>query len=146
MSLPLGEMPRDPVELAKRRAETVSHDSFEHTAEDERMLAELDYAASELGFIGQTYYVDTNRTLIIPASFDEDSRVSYFDLYDGAFEARLVTFARISIGRLIGGTSIRALCLGFSSALLLPFFETTPETDLVFAPVLAVNSMVAVPD
>jgi hypothetical protein len=135
------DMPRNPKELAGIRAEEMPMDSFEHRESDARLLAELDYAASQLGFIGQNYFIEANRTLIIPKSWDRSEAVSYTDIFGVIFEAELTTYARVSIGRIVGNRAVRALCLAFDKALLLPYFDYTRDTDMVYVPVLAINSI-----
>lgn len=137
-----GGMPRTPVELAELRAEqaSVGH-GFEQTPQDERLLAELDHAAEELGFTDSSYFVESGRALIVPASFDADRPVAYTSLFGLSFEGSFATYSKVHIGRLIGGESIRAVCLTFGEAILLPFFDPLEEGDLLHVPVLAVDSM-----
>jgi hypothetical protein len=135
------EVPRDPKELARVLAMQIPSNRFEHTEADERMLAKLDRDATELGFIGQSYLVDTSKALILPASWSKDKPVVYTDIPGISFEATLSSFGRVSIGRVAKDRPVRALCLVFDSALLLPYFDYTNESDVVYAPVLAVNTI-----
>lgn len=133
----------NPVELAAVRAEerALATNGFEMTPEDEHTLAQLDAAAEMLGFIGSQYFMHSHRALAIPASFEADRDVTHFNFMGLTFEGDFACYSKIHVGRLVGGTSIRALCLTFHNVTLLPYFDKMPETDLLHVPVLAVDSI-----
>lgn len=133
--------PATPFELAELRAEQPFNRGFEMTAEDERLLVELDHAAAELGFHGQSYFVEAGRAIIAPASFDADQDVPYFNFPGLTFEGQFATFSKVHVGRVIGGSSVRAVCLAFDTATLLPFFDPIEDGHLLHVPVLAVQSI-----
>lgn len=144
MSINLGfTPPTTPVELAELRAEQHVTAGFEMTVEDERLLAELDHAAEQLDFHGRNYFVETGRALITPASFDADSPVAGFDFFGLTFEGSFATYSKVHVGRILGGNSVRAVCLTFRSATLLPFCDQLEEGHLLHVPVLAVESIEA---
>ena len=133
--------PRDPVELAAIRAEEAGGDSFDMAADDDRVIRELDYVADQLGFIGMNYYVETNRALIIPGQHDPSQQVPYENIYRTGIEGQFVTLSRVHIGEFVNGHTVRALCLAFTSAVLLPSFIKIDDEKLVHVPVLAVESI-----
>ena len=75
------ELPINPVELASKRAELEPSLSFDVMANDLQTLAELDSAASDLGFIDQTYFVESYRGFIVPGSFEATELVTYTSIY-----------------------------------------------------------------
>lgn len=135
------EIPQSPAELAQVRAEQNTSDSFEISPIDRQAIVELEYAAENLGFIGANYFVESDRALIIPASYDASQDVTYTNFYGLSFEGTFATYSKVHIGRVIGGQSVRAVCLAFSDALLLPFFDRLEKTDILYVPVLAVAGM-----
>ena len=133
--------PSNPVELASIRAEQSTSDCFEMTQADEHLLRELDMAAEMLGFLDKQYFINSGRSMIIPKSFEATERVTYTNFFGLDFEGLFTCYSRVNIGRLVGGTSIRAVCMTFGQATLLPFFDPLPEDELLHVPVLAVNSI-----
>jgi len=108
--------------------------------EEEDMLIHLDACADRAKLDG-TYFVETGRALSIPASFEADERIIIKDFYDLAFQAPFVAYTVVRVGRIIGAHSVRALCVTFDKAKLLPYFETIPEDHLLHVPVLAVDTI-----
>lgn len=140
MSVNPFESPRDPVELAKIRAEALSHDMFDHTVADGHILAELDHAAEVLDLAGRRFFIEAARAFTIPISWDRGSSVPYTQFHGLMLEGEFSTYSRVSIGRLHGSpNTVRALCITLRNALLLPYFETVPDDDLLYIPVLAVG-------
>jgi len=140
MAINIHEAPRDPIELSIIRAEDVPLQAFDHTVTDERLLAELDFAARELELHGKRYYIESNRAFLLPVESDAGTKLTYTEFYGLTFEGEFSTYSRISIGRLLGSPhTVRALCIAVGSALLLPYFDNIPEDSLLHVPVLAVN-------
>lgn len=136
------EMPNNPIELAKIRAEQPRSDMFDMTLADERTLAELDYGASQLGFLDTQYFVDTNSAFELPAGFDANRPLNIVKYGEGlSFEGTFVTYSKVHIGRLVGGSAVRALCLAFDDVLMLPYFDRVDKSKLLHVPVLAVESI-----
>lgn len=120
--------------------EISSNSTLENTLAEEQVLVKLEKISEQLGF-HRRYFVETNRALAIPISYDRDQPVTYTNFGEGlTFSGSLVTFAAVKIGRLaIAETSVRALCLTFDSALLLPYFETLEEDRLLYTPAYAIT-------
>jgi hypothetical protein len=138
------EMPRNPVEIAALRAEDPSfyRDELKANDNDHLLLAELDYAAEHLGYHGTQYEISAYRTLAVSASFEADKPVKVYDIFRHmSFRGTFETYAHVRIGRIIGAHSVRAVCLAFSDAILYPTFERIPDEDLLYVPVLAVDSI-----
>lgn len=133
--------PNTPHELAELRAEQTFTAAFDISAEDEHLLAELDHAAAELGFHGRSYFVEAGRAIIAPASFEADQDVPYFNFPGLTFEGQFATYSKVHVGRVLGGSSVRAVCLTFDTATLLPFFDPIEDGHLLHVPVLAVQSI-----
>ncbi len=135
------ELPSNPAQLAETIATENFSDSMEISDLDHRLLTELEVGAEALGFLNKDYFVESGRALILPASFQSDEPVLYTSFFGLSFEGRFATYAKVHIGRIIGGSAVRAVCLAFTDVTLLPYFETVPDNELVFVPVLAINSM-----
>jgi hypothetical protein len=135
------EIPTNPVELAAIVAESSTSQSFEIMPKDERALEELELGAEMLGFLNQEYFVQAHRGMIMPADFVSSERFTFKNLAGVTLEGKLVTYSKVHIGRIIGAGAVRAFCLAFESATLLPYFDTVPEDRLVHVPVLAVSSI-----
>ena len=134
------KMPDNPAELARVRAEQNTNFDFEQSEDDYGLLKELYYAAELCGFIESSYFVHTNRGMIIPKDTNGD-KVSYHNFYGLSFEGQLLTYSKVHIGRLVGSNAVRAVCLTFNDVLLLPYFDKVPEDHLLHVPVLAVDSI-----
>ena len=132
-------MPADPYELAAPRAMHVAGLDFAMTQEDERLVAELDKGASELGFHDQNYLVDTNNAFIVPAFFERDEPLTIAQLDKTLFEGAFATYAKVHIGRLVGGEAVRALCLSFGRAFIVSSMIEMQPHEILHVPVLAVN-------
>lgn len=114
---------------------------FESLPEDERLLGRLDRDARDLDFLDEPYFVETGRGLAIPASYDAAKPVKYISFYNLTFEGTFRCYSKVMIERIIGHSSVRAYCLVFDEALLLPYFDYLPEDRLLYVPILAVESM-----
>jgi hypothetical protein len=134
-------VPPDPAALAEIRAEQAVSSAFEVSSIDHHMLAELDHGAELLGFINQSYFVQSFRALVLPSSFEAGEPVPCNDFFGLTFEGRFATYAKVCIGRIIGANAVRAVCLTFSDTTLLPTFEELPDDKLLFVPALAITSM-----
>lgn len=135
-------LPKDPVELAAQRAEQLTGQDFGITEADEKLLAELDFEATGLGFLGTRYFFSAHVGFQIPVSFDLRDNVTYTKFGDGlSAEAVLATHAKVHIGRIIGGGAVRAVCLCFSEGIVLNRFTEIPDDQLLYVPVLAVREI-----
>lgn len=137
----LVDLPANPVELASIRAEQSTSQGFDMLVDEVRIIAELDHEADRLGFIDQRYFADSFRGFVIPGSFDADEIVSYTSIFGFQFEGDFRCFSKVHIGRLVGNQAVRAICMTFTGALILPTFERLEETELLHVPVLAVSSI-----
>ena len=135
----------NPAELALTRADVISSSSnLENTLNEKRALFELDRISEQLGF-HKRYVVTAEQAFAIPINYDRNGPVTY-DYYKGGltFVGMLATFATVKIGQLaVAETNVRALCLTFDSALLLPSFETLEEDRLLYTPAYAVSNIVS---
>jgi hypothetical protein len=135
------QLPNNPVELAAERAEMSISQEFQMSSQDEALLAELDFAAEGLGFLDKKYFVSAATGFQVPASFEATDKVKY-TRFDGlSAEVVLATYAKLHIGRIIGGGAVRAVCLCFSEGFVLNRFSEIPEDQLLYVPVLAVNEI-----
>lgn len=133
--------PNNPAELAEIRAQEPTGSDFDMSTADQHLLAELDHGAQELGFTGQTYFVEAARALVIPAAFEADQPVKYHSFFGLTFEGTFATYGKVHIGRIIGGGAVRAVCLAFPRATLLPYFDPLGDQDILYVPALAVASI-----
>lgn len=130
-----------PAELALNYVEVVDHrDELSISKEEERALQELD-KLSEISNMHGSYFTQAGKALAIPFQFERDEKVTYLDYQGITFEGSLETYSIVKIGRLIGATSIRALCLTFNNVTTLPLFTDLPSEYLLHVPALAVDSM-----
>ena len=138
--------PKDPVELASIRAKDtgMTCDDFESTTNEEWMLTELVYAANELGFIGRNYFFNAVRGFIFPKQFDQNKPVNYHSINNLTAEGPFATYSKVSIGKIIGTGTVRAVCLTFDKAIMLPYFKSLDDDDMLFVPVLSISSMTAI--
>ena len=137
---PLG----NPVELALTQVESISSTpDLATTRQEEKALVELDAMCEILGFHQRQYFVESRQAFAIPKSFDRTKNVTYIKFQDGlTFSGKLETFATVKIGRLaIAERNVRALCLAFSTALLMPYLESLDEDELLYAPAQAINDI-----
>jgi hypothetical protein len=131
----------NPAELALPFVEAIdTRSGLSIGKEEEELLVKLDHL-TEVANMHAVYFTQAGRALSIPVSFESDQPTSYTSFNSLTFEGRLVTYSVVKIGRLIGSTSIRALCLSFDEVTLLPFFDTLPEDRLLHVPALAIDSM-----
>jgi hypothetical protein len=134
--------PSNPAELASQRAfEAAQSDSWDMMAGDERLLAELDYAADSLGFLGTEYWVTSHRGMAVPVSYKVSEPVRIGNFMDVEFVGRLATYSKVHVGKLIGAGSVRAVCLTFEDATLWTSRAMVPANHLFHVPVLAIESM-----
>ena len=140
--MPSGDMLRvDPAILAETAAKRVffQPDTFERLPEDEKILGELDQAASDLNLVGKPYWVESSRSISLPVDFESDEEVPAISFSNLNFEGVFACYSKVMVGRIIGGTSIRALCLTFHETTLLPYFDSLPERHLLYVPVHAID-------
>lgn len=139
----LEKLPPDPVSLAAPTAETIVIPEINMSLPRKEQLKflGLDAVADSLGFVGQKYFVESRRSLSIPASFEAQKPVELIDFMGLTFEGKFVTYSQVTVGKIIGAHSVRALCLSFDDVTLLPYFDHLPEDHLLHVPVLAVESI-----
>lgn len=138
------ELPSNPVELAEIRAQEKFSEEFDDTPADHRLLQELDYAAEHLGFTGEDYMVESGRAFIVPASFEAGEEQGFGNFFSLDFDGTFASYAKVHINYSIGEhevAKIRAVCLAFSRAKLLPYLDDVPDDKLLVVPVLAVDSI-----
>lgn len=129
-----------PLDLARPIAEEVRINSdFDPAFHKENSLPYLDKVADDQNLFG-VYFVQTGRGISIPAAFDADEEVRVWDMNCLTFEGQFATHSLIQIGRL-NDLRVRALCLSFSEALLLPYFDEIPDEHILHVPVLAIDDM-----
>ena len=139
MSFP--DIPGDPAELAALRAEQYTTTCFEVMDDASKLLADLEHGAEELGFLDGSFFVEAHRGLIIPADTENKNYTTYHNFSGITFEGTFGTYGIVHIGRIIGAGAVRALCLVFLSATLMPYFDPIDPCDILYVPVLAVSSM-----
>lgn len=135
----------NPAELALSRSEIVMGTPVDIISpEEEAVLVELDSISEASGFHGQ-YFIEAKTAFAIPASFERGKQVSVIHFEDGlSFQGDLTTYGIIKVGSIAIGSSevsVRALCLTFGSALLLPFFDNLEEDKLLYVPAHAVDDI-----
>ena len=132
----------NPVELALTQTAVISNEpDLENTRKEKEALSKLDWMSEMLGF-HRKYFVESRKAFAIPVSFDRDKEVSYIRFDDLTFSGKLETFSTLKIGRLaIVDLNIRALCLTFNHSILLPFFDTLEEDELLFVPAEAISDI-----
>lgn len=131
----------NPAELALPFVDTIdTRSQLNIGEEEERLLVELDHL-TDLADMHGMYFTQAGRALAIPVSFEADEHTTYVSFNSLTFEGRLATYSVVKIGRILGSTSVRALCLSFNEVTLLPFFDTLPEDQLLHVPALAIDSM-----
>ena len=64
--------------------------------------------------------------------------INFFDL---SFEGPFTSFSIVHVGKIVGACSVRALCLSFKEATLLPYFDNIPDDHFLHVPVLAVDNI-----
>lgn len=135
----------NPVEIALPVAEELivngRLDEFEHTEYEARRLAELERIAIDLRFVDQQYFVSSGRSFLIPASFEADEDIDSVHFDSLTFSGEFVTYSTVRIGRLIGRSAVRALCLTFDKVTLLPYFDEVPADQLLHVPAFAVTDI-----
>lgn len=109
--------------------------------EDRRRLIRLDKSADQFGFINEPYFVQAGRSLAIPRCFEKDEEVIIRNFDRLAFEGLFKCYSKVEIGRIVGASSVQALCLTFDEVTLLPYFDDLPEDRLLYVPVMAVDSI-----
>jgi hypothetical protein len=127
----------NPAELALPYVNTIDSGISE---DEERILVELDRLTA-LADMHTLYFAQVCKALAIPISFEADKPVSIENFGSLTFEGKLATYSVVKIGRILGGTSVRALCLSFNEVTLLPFCDNLPDDLLLHVPVLAVDSI-----
>lgn len=136
--------PQDPVQLAAACAEQLTSFDFEVDTATRTLIDGLEFSAESLGFLGTQYFIHANTAFAVPADYDNSGPVTYLHFSEGLlFEGTFASYSHISVGRIIGAGAVRAICLMFDRALVFPYFDTMPDTDLLHVPVLAVDSISA---
>lgn len=138
-------LPADPATLAGQEALDAFHKpaGFTGSTKESSTLKRLDSLAAEFSFTNTAYWVNANRGLSIPVSFEAHEEVSIINFFKMAFEGTFKCYAKVAIGRIIGveNGSVDALCLTFDKATVLPYIEQLPEQHLLYVPVLAVDKI-----
>lgn len=137
-----------PANLASESAEQLVLDRHldqfgEITDEEQRVIIRLERLAENFAMTSQSYFVSSGRSMMVPKRFDaDDLSVPYINFGEGLdFQGEFVTYAAVRIGRISRGAAVRALCLAFDGAILLPYFDRVPEDHILYTPVLAVQDM-----
>jgi hypothetical protein len=137
----LFEVPRDPVELAAPEAAAMTNLDFATSQAEETLLASLEHAANNLGFLGKRYFLHAHTGFQIPSDIAGQERVTY-TRFDGlTAEVELTTYAKVHIGRFIGGGAVRAICLCFTEGFVLNRFSDIPDDQVLYVPVLAIDEI-----
>ena len=142
-----------PADIARPIAETIitrgTLDGWGNSAEnnpfEHYVLSQLEETAVQQGMLDVPYYVESGRSLLAPATFEADETLSVYYFDDLHFRGELKTYSTVRLGRLLGGQTMRALCLTFDNVTLFPGFDSIPEADLLHVPVLAVRDMDRLP-
>ena len=134
-----------PSTLAQTYAEDLARtgklDEFAISGTEERVLGELDHFAEQLGFLDKTYFVDSGRSVLLPAAFAAHQPLSVTHFDGLSFSGELKTHSTVRLGSIVGHRAIRALCLTFNNVTLLPYFDRVPEDLLLHVPAFAVSDM-----
>lgn len=140
-------LPKTPAELAIPFAQDMFDqnllDEFKPATQNEQhSLIELERIAELYNMLGRQYLVHSYRSAAIPVSFEDDEIPSGHNFSEGLdFSGELVTFSTVRIGKSLGSTSLRALCLTFNNVTLLPYFDSLPDDQLLYTPAFAVKDM-----
>ena len=141
-------IPTDPASLAAEANEKLFYapDNWldDETHEVRETLEYLGTMARTLDFTDRDYLVTANRALTIPEKAvggKVHESVTYGNLYDLAFRGTFSQYAKVQIGWITGGGSIRAYCLLFNEVKLVPENAGIPEDRLFFVPALAVKEI-----
>ena len=141
------EIPSTPANLAipfaDRLMQSGELDGFTSaTPGSQQILVDLERFATDAEMLDRSYFVESYRSMCIPASFKDKEEVSYYNFGEGlTFEGTLATFGIVKVGRILGGNSVRALCLVFSRATLLPYMDEVEPDHLLYTPAYAVKGM-----
>lgn len=131
----------NPAEVAAPFAQSIGlNPQFRFEIDEERLLPHLDSIADETDMFGM-YFVTTNSAFSVPVSWEKGEPVNTITFNKLDFEGPFVSYALIRMGK-IGNYTVRALCLSFSEAKLLPHLEDIPENHLLYVPVLAVDNII----
>lgn len=105
----------------------------------------MDHAATDLGLTDKDYWVETSRGISLPVDFESDEEVDMINFFKLTFEGKFVCYSKVLVGKIVGGASVRALCLTFNETTLLPYMEELPERHLLYVPVMAVDEIDQMP-
>lgn len=137
-----------PASLASESAERLVLDRYldrfsEITDEEQRVIVKLEKLAESFAMTNQSYFVSSGRSMMVPKRFDaDDPEVPYVNFGEGLdFQGEFLTYAAVRIGKVSRGAAVRALCLAFEGAILMPYFDHVPEDHVLYTPVLAVQDM-----
>lgn len=140
--------PSNPAELASPTALNIMTEpqAFEDQPDAMPIIIKLDEEASALNFTDEQYFVETSRGLSIPAALEpkpdsEDTTITDKNFYKLSFEGIFRGYSRVAIGRIVGGSSVRAYCLAFEQVTLLPFLDSLPDDHIFHVPALAVDAI-----
>ena len=107
----------------------------------EEALVEVETTAHKRGYLSKDYFVTTARAFAIPRITEEFEETSSWGMERLSFRGNLVTYSMVKVGHFIGGNAIRAVCLTFDDAVLLPTFDRVRPRDQLHVPVFAVSEI-----
>lgn len=139
-----GTVPTNPAELAVPHADVVlAEPKLVGGEEEERTLVYLDRLAEQADMHTQ-YFLEASIGYVFPMSFDGKDNVTGVRLGEGvSARVNFCTYSILKIGKIAHAESaVRALCLAFDYATLLPYMENIGDSDLLHVPVLSVDEMV----
>lgn len=129
-----------PASIARHVSYNMLDLDFDTRNDELRMLANLEEVAYGLCMDGQ-WFVNSNRGVSVPKSHESSGSISYYNFMDLTFEGDFITYSKVIIGKIIGATSVRAVCITFDNVTLLPYFDKLPDDHYLHVPVLAINEM-----
>lgn len=135
------ELPSNPIELAAPVAEKLSWKDGDELQNLYEQVAALDDSAEMMGFLGNGYFVQSARMLLMPDDFVEGEPMRYGDYYDLMFEGKFAAFSHVQVGKIIGARAVSAVCAIFEDVLVVPTFKRVPPGYHAYVPVLAVESI-----
>ncbi len=142
------EMPNNPAELAEEIVRFRLQDpgygyGFDNTIDDELDIKWLDETADSCNFLGNNWQVEARLGFAIPIDCNDQEEVEYLR-YDGLHVlGELISFSRVSICKLTGSFSVRAICLAFERgySVFSPVHSEVNDDSLLHVPVMSVSEM-----
>lgn len=135
----------DPATLARPFAEALMRDggleAMFHQVSEREQLAELGQQADKLDLVGGFYFVDSGRSILMPAHPDTGNPITSFQFEALSFEGQFSTYSTLRLDSAVGASAIRALCLTFDNVTLLPYLDTIPSDKQLYVPAFAVQNM-----